>query len=149
MALETGGTFDPAIRPKNHPNHAVGLAQFTQVAINELNKKRSPDDKLDMDRLADMSFQEQSEIVADYLRTTLLGKKMAGRVVSSEDLYSAVFCPVAVGEELDFVVYSKARDQGRYTRNSSLDTDSNGEITKKEMTARLLNWLREGESLRG
>ena len=149
MALETGGTFDPAIRPKNHPNHAVGLAQFTQVAINELNKKRSQDDKLDMDRLAEMNFEEQSEIVAEYLRMTLLAKKMAGKVVASEDLYSAIFCPVAVGEELDFVVYSKARDQGRYTRNSSLDTDKNGEITKKEMTSRLLNWLREGESLRG
>lgn len=149
MALETGGTFDPATRPKNHPGHAVGLAQFTQIAITDLNRRRAPQQQLTMSKLASMTFAQQSEVVAEYLSVTLQRKNMVGKAVSCEDLYSAIFCPRAVGKSSKFVVYSQAKDSGPYYRNRSLDQNRDGAITKQEMTSRLNRWKLQGESSRG
>lgn len=147
MALETGGTFDPSTRSSR--NGAVGLAQFTDIAIADLNTRRPSADKLSKERLATMSFPEQCEIVTDYLATAFERKGMKGKVIHSSDLYSAIFCPKAIGLPLGSTVYSSSRDPGPYSRNRSLDSDRDGRITKTEMIVRLTEWARRGHSQRG
>jgi LysM repeat protein len=149
MALETGGTFSPATRAQGRPHGAVGLAQFTDVAIRDMNTRRPADDQLTKDRLADMSFQEQSMVVAEYLGNVLKRRKMTGRQVTGHDLYAAIFAPRAVGQEESFVVYGKDSDEGAYQRNQSLDQNRDGQITKAEMAERFTVWSRKGEKLRG
>lgn len=149
MALETGGTFDPAIRAQGRPNGAVGLAQFTEVAIRDMNSRRPSHDQLSAARLAAMTFEEQSKIVAEYLSGVLGTRGMKGREVSGHDLYAAVFAPRAVGQPDSFVVYGRDRDGGAYHRNASLDRNGDGVITKAEMAERFGVWLARGQGLRG
>lgn len=149
MALETGGTFDPAIRAQGRPDGAVGLAQFTDIAIADLNSRRPAHDQLSKSRLAGMSFAEQSTVVSEYLRAVLAVRKMKGRQVTGHDLYAAIFAPRAVGQPESFVVYGRDRDGGAYHRNASLDSDGDGCITKAEMAARFTVWSSRGEGLRG
>ena len=149
MALETGGTFDPSIRAQGRPDGAVGLAQFTDIAIQDMNSRRPAHDQLTKDRLAAMSFQEQSLVVAEYLSNVLGRRNMSGREVTGHDLYAAIFAPRAVGQAETFVVYGRDRDGGAYHRNRSLDQDGDGLITKKEMATRFTTWARRGESSRG
>jgi len=147
MALETGGTFSPSVRSQR--SGAVGLAQFTDIAIQDLNQRRGPHDKLSKERLAAMTFAEQSLVVADYLSTAFARKKMHGKAITGADLYSAIFAPRAIGAPMDATVYSKAQDAQAYLRNRSLDHDNNGHISKAELVKRLTDWERRGEDLRG
>lgn len=149
MALETGGTFDPSIRAQGRPDGAVGLAQFTDIAIADLNSRRPAHDQLSKSRLAGMSFAEQSAVVSEYLRAVLAVRKMKGRLVTGHDLYAAIFAPRAVGQPESFVVYGRDRDGGAYHRNASLDRDGDGCITKAEMAERFSVWSSRGEGLRG
>ncbi|MCA9775883.1 MAG: LysM peptidoglycan-binding domain-containing protein [Candidatus Eremiobacteraeota bacterium] len=149
MALETGGTFDPAIRAQGRPDGAVGLAQFTDIAILDMNSRRPAHDQLTKSRLAAMSFAEQSTVVAEYLRGVLAVRNMKGRQVTGHDLYAAIFAPRAVGQPETFVVYGRDKDGGAYHRNASLDKDGDGCITKAEMAERFTVWFSRGEGLRG
>ena len=149
MALETGGTFDPGIRNSKVKNGPVGLCQFTSVAIQDLNQRRPPHDQLSRERLASMTFEEQCEVVADYLSTAFQRKNLQGKEVCAADLYSAIFAPKAIGLPLEATIYSEETDRGAYSRNRSLDHDRDGQITKAEMVKRLEDWARRGEALRG
>lgn len=148
MALETGGSFSPSIRAGGRPDGAVGLAQFTDIAIQDMNSRRPAHDQLSKSRLAQMSFEEQSQVVAEYLSNVLKCRKMQGRQVTGHDLYAAVFAPKAVGQPESFVVYGRDKDGGAYHRNSSLDLNRDGHITKAEMAGRFDVWAGKGESLR-
>jgi LysM repeat protein len=147
MALETGGTFSPSARSKY--SGAVGLAQFTDIAIQDMNQRRDATDQLSKDRLANMSFEEQSLVVAEYLSNAFARKKMQGKTITAADLYSAIFAPRAIGEPMHATVYSKSEDGGAFHRNKSLDTDGDGRISKAELVTRLTEWERRGEALRG
>lgn len=149
MATETGGTFDPAVRAGGQKNGAVGLAQFTQTAIDAMNLSRDQDDKLTKAGLAEMTFAEQSEVVTEYLSNTLRDRGMEGKEVSGSDLYAAVFAPVAVGKPMDASVYSRSGSNRYYRANRSLDTNRDGHISKGELTARLEDWAEIGDNLRG
>lgn len=149
MATETGGTFDPAVRAGGQKHGAVGLAQFTQTAIDAMNLSRDKDDKLTKAMLAEMTFTEQSEVVTEYLASTLRARGMEGKEVSGADLYAAVFAPVAVGKPMDASVYSRSRSNRYYRANRSLDTNRDGHISKGELTARLEDWAEIGDNLRG
>ncbi len=149
MATETGGTFDPAIRAGGQRNGAVGLAQFTQTAIDQMNLSRDRDDKLNKEMLANMSFTEQSEVVTEYLASTLEVRGMQGKQVDAADLYSAVFAPVAVGKPESAAIYSRAHSNRYYRANRSLDTNHDGVISKSELTSRLDVWAEMGDTLRG
>lgn len=146
MALETGGTFSPSVRSNGG---AVGLAQFTDIAIKDMNRRRAADDQLSKERLADMTFEEQTLVVAEYLSTALERKKMQGRAVTGADLYSAIFAPKAIGAPMESTVYSAEADGGFYHRNASLDRNKDGKITKSEMVQRLDVWAERGEAQRG
>lgn len=149
MALETGGTFNPAIRSKGQANGAVGLAQFTSIAIQDMNRRRPAGDKLSKSRLAAMSFEEQSRVVTEYLATAFARKKMQGKVVTGPDLYCAIFAPRAIGTALNSTVYSRSRDPRAYHGNRSLDHNRDGRISKSELVVRLKDWTQRGEALRG
>lgn len=147
MALETGGSFSPAAgHPQTGP---VGLAQFTDVAIRDLNSSRPAHDQLSRERLRKMSFEEQCEVVGDYLSTAFHRKKMHGKKITSADLYAAIFCPRAIGLPLEAAVYTRDKDAGPYGRNSSLDLNNDGTISKSEMMTRMEQWSRQGEADRG
>lgn len=146
MALETGGTFSPSIRSNGG---AVGLAQFTDIAIRDMNRRRPANDQLSKQRLSNMTFEEQSLVVAEYLSTALSRKNMQGRAVTAADLYSAIFAPRAIGEPMESTVYSAEADGGFYHRNASLDRNKDGKITKSEMVHRLEVWAERGEAQRG
>ena len=149
MALETGGTFDPAICSKHATNPAVGLAQFTNIAIKDLNQRRPVNDQLTKKRLKAMSFDEQSQVVTDYLSTAFARKKMQGKIVTAADMYAAIFCPRAIGLPMDGTVYDRSTEANYYNRNRSLDANRDGRISKREMVKRLLEWSRRGEAQRG
>ena len=149
MATETGGTFDPAVRAGGQKGGAVGLAQFTQTAIDAMNLARGKDDQLTKAKLEDMTFSEQSEVVTEYLASNLRARGMEGKDVSAADLYAAVFAPVAVGKPMTATVYSSAGHSRYYRANRSLDTNRDGRISKGELTARLEDWAEIGDNLRG
>lgn len=149
MALETGGTFDPAVRSQGRSNGPVGLAQFTEVALREMNRYRTSEEQLSLDGLAVMTFEEQSLVVAEYLTLVFKQRKVTTPQITGHDLYAAVFAPKAVGQPESFPLYTRERDGGAYTRNSSLDSNKDGVITKAEMAARFDVWAGRGDSLRG
>lgn len=148
MAVETAGTFSPSIRAGGKKNGAVGLAQFTGIAIKQMNKFRGKNDQLTKGKLSKMSFEEQSKVVTEYL-TGALGSKMKGKSVSAADLYTAVFAPAHVGKAPSATIYSKSRNRTYYNANRSLDTNRDGRISKSELTARLNDWVARGAQLRG
>lgn len=149
MATETNGTFDPSIRSLGKKGGAVGLAQFTQTAINAMNRTRGAKDKLTKTKLAEMTFTEQSQVVTDYLSSVLEDRGMKGKEVSGADLYAAVFAPSAVGRSMNSTVYSKGAHARYYKANKSLDTNRDGRISKQELVSRLEVWAERGADLRG
>ncbi len=146
MAVETAGTFSPSIRSGGKKNGAVGLAQFTQIAVDDMNRFRKAGDKLTKTKIGNMSFTEQSKVVTEYLSTALGRKNMQGKNISASDLYAAVFSPAAIGKSANATIYSGGRN---YRANRSLDTNKDGRITKAELTARLNEWVARGNQLRG
>lgn len=149
MATETAGTFSPSIRSGGKKGGAVGLAQFTQTAINDMNRFRGKGNKLSKSKLASMSFADQSKVVTEYLSTALGRKGMKGKNVGASDLYAAVFAPAAIGKSAGSTIYSLSGSARNYRANKSLDTNHDGRITKAELTARLNAWAARGEQLRG
>ena len=149
MAVETGGTFSPSIRAGGKKSGAVGLAQFTGIAIKDMNRFRGAGNKLSKSKLSKMSFTEQSKVVTEYLSTALGRKRMQGRNISASDLYTAVFAPAAIGRSQGSTIYSSSRNGRAYRANRSLDTNRDGKITKAELTARLNAWVSRGNALRG
>lgn len=146
MAVETAGTFSPSIRSGGKKNGAVGLAQFTQIAVDDMNRFRKAGDKLTKTKIGNMSFTEQSKVVTEYLSTALGRKNMQGKNISASDLYAAVFSPAAIGKSANATIYSGGRN---YRANRSLDTNKDGRITKAELTARLNEWVARGNQFRG
>lgn len=141
MAAETGGTFSTG-RSKNG---AVGLAQFTSIAVKDMNRFRGKNNKLSKSKLANMNFTDQSKVVTEYLGHALGRKNMQGKNVSAADLYTAVFAPVAVGKSMDASIYSNSGKTKRFYRaNRSLDANRDGKITKGELSARLDKWTKIG-----
>lgn len=149
MATETAGTFSPSMRSGGKKGGAVGLAQFTQTAINDMNRFRGKGNKLSKSKLASMSFADQSKVVTEYLSTALGRKGMKGKNVGASDLYAAVFAPAAIGKSAGSTIYSLSGSAKNYRANKSLDTNHDGRITKAELTARLNAWAARGEQLRG
>ena len=146
MAVETAGTFSPSIRSGGKKSGAVGLAQFTQIAVDDMNRFRKAGDKLTKTKIGNMSFTDQSKVVTEYLSTALGRKNMQGKNISASDLYAAVFSPKAIGKSANSTIYSGGRN---YRANRSLDTNKDGKITKAELTARLNEWVARGNQLRG
>ena len=139
MAAETGGTFDPAERAGK--NGAVGLIQFTNTAITEMNKGLPRDQQLSKASLEQMSFTEQMDHVQDYLQT-MMDRYNGPANPDRGDLYAAVFSPALVDNSDTSRIYGG--NSREYRANKSLDTNRDGWITRNELTARADEWYERG-----
>jgi len=139
MAAETGGTFDPAERAGK--NGAVGLIQFTNTAITEMNKGLPKDQQLTKASLEQMSFTEQMDHVQSYLQK-MMDRYNGPANPDRGDLYAAVFSPALVDNSDTSRIYGGGSRE--YLANKSLDTNRDGWITRNELTARADEWYERG-----
>ncbi len=126
MAFETGETFNPSIR--NNRSGATGLIQFTPATAAGLGTSIAD--------LAAMSDVDQMEYVEKYFSPY---KNMLETV---EDVYMAILWPAAIGKANSWVLFSKPSAQ--YDRNSGLDTDKDGNVTKEEAASMVRAKLLKG-----
>jgi hypothetical protein len=125
IAFETGETFSPSIR---NPSGATGLIQFTPATAAELGATT--------DDLAAMTAVDQMDYVEKYF---LPYRNMLETV---EDVYMAILWPAAIGKPNSWILFSKP--SAEYGRNSGLDTDKDGHVTKEEAAAMVRAKLRKG-----
>ncbi|MBE0392399.1 PAAR-like protein [Flavobacterium sp. PL002] len=156
IAVETGGTFDPA---EGHPA-ATGLIQWTGSAINGMNanNKYNKGEKLTKLKLSKMKILEQLDYVELYFKMWIDSKKV---ISDSLDMYMCIWCPAAVGKRDDYICYSIEKDKKikendpttnyqPYNANKSIDGEfyqekgnlslsgnKNGELSKGELRPRL------------
>ena len=127
IAHESWGTFQTGhIRGSS----AVGLAQFTPIAITDLNN-HFKGANLSKESLAKMSNTEQLTWVERYLHLQLNYQKKGSVITNAGDLYALVFTPAAFGKAAAEVMYSIGSDQ--YAANRGLDKDGDGTITVGEI----------------
>ena len=113
-ALETGRTFDPAVRNKH--SGAVGLIQF-------MPKSTAPDLGTTAEALAAMSFVDQLDYVFKYFEKYSYIKKCK----YLEDYYLSIFYPAHVGKDPNEIV---ARSGSLlYSQNRGFDADKKGYYT--------------------
>jgi hypothetical protein len=116
IAIETGETFSPSIR---NPNGATGLIQFTVATAAGLGTSTA--------ELAAMTAVEQMDFVEKHF------SPFKNMLETIEDVYMAILWPAAVGKANSTVLFSRPSVQ--YDRNSGLDTDKDGCVTKGEAAA--------------
>ena len=92
MAFESG--FDP--QRKNNSSGAIGLIQFTNISIDEIN--RTTGKHYTLEDIRDMNALEQLDMV--YLHC-----KGDENISTLSDLYMSVLWPNAVGKEESYVLY--------------------------------------------
>ncbi|MHA6160965.1 hypothetical protein ACX3X6_08685 [Pseudomonas sichuanensis] len=131
MGFETGFRFSPSIR--NAGSSATGLIQFierTAIALGTTTAK-----------LARMTAVQQLDYVESYY------KAYAGRVHDLGDAYMAVLWPAAIGRPDSYVLWQKDTGpyQLEYARNSGLDSNHDGTITKAEAAAPAYRSYQEGQ----
>ncbi|WNG46708.1 hypothetical protein F0U60_23265 [Archangium minus] len=140
MAHETDYTFSASKRAYNNKN-AVGLIQFTPVAVKDLNRnEEDPERKkkpLTLDELAGMSELTQLDWVQKYFRLRI---NAFGPLKTLEDLYASILCPSAVHQPDTFKCFFAG--SAEYARNASLDKGPDGQpkgyISKADMSAPVL-----------
>jgi hypothetical protein len=116
IALETGETFSPSVK---NPSGATGLIQFTPSTAAELGTSTA--------ELAAMSAVDQMDYVEKHF------SPHRNRLDTLEDVYMAILWPAAVGMPDTTVLFS--RPSVEYARNSGLDTDKSGAVTKQKAAA--------------
>ncbi len=104
-------------------NKAVGLIQFTNVALEAMARRGWTVTKA---QLAAMTPEQQMAWVQRYFQTVNAG----GRMRDLSDVYMAVFAPKFIGAPSDAVLYS--RGTRYYEANAGLDKNKDGTITKAE-----------------
>jgi hypothetical protein len=125
MAFETGETFSPSAK---NTNGATGLIQFLPDTAVELGTTTAD--------LAAMTAVDQMDYVEKYFDPY---KNMLKTI---EDVYMAILWPAAIGKTNSWVLFSKPSTQ--YNRNSGLDTDKDGHVTKAEAAAMIKAKLLKG-----
>jgi hypothetical protein len=125
IAFETGETFSPSIKNRNG---ATGLIQFLPDTAVELGTSTAD--------LAAMTAEDQMDYVEKYFNPY---KNMLETI---EDVYMAILWPAAIGKANSWVLFSKPSAQ--YDRNSGLDTDKDGSVTKEEAAAMVKAKLLKG-----
>lgn len=128
-ALETGRTFNPAIR--NPKSGAVGLIQF-------MPKTTAPDLGTTADALAAMSFVDQLDYVFKYFEKYGYIKKCK----HLEDYYLSIFYPAHVGKDPNELV---ARSGSLlYSQNKGFDVDNKGYYTIGDIAATINQFYWDG-----
>jgi hypothetical protein len=153
MAIETKGEFDPAL---GYPNAATGLVQFTNIAIDDMNRTGyNNGKKLTKKMLAEMTALVQLDYVKLYFDMWMQHYKKT--IEDALDMYMTIWCPAAVGKSDSFVCYTEIKNPKRYKENKSIDGEyyqekgnkilrgkANQEITKGELRPRLQMWYAKG-----
>jgi hypothetical protein len=125
IAFETGETFSPSVK---NLSGATGLIQFTSNTAAELGT--STED------LAAMNAEDQMNYVEKYLNP------YRNMLETIEDVYMAILWPAAIGKPSSTVLFS--RPSAHYDRNSGLDTDQDGCVTKQKAAAMVKAKLLKG-----
>lgn len=148
IAWETGRSFRADVR-NMAGSGATGLIQhmpltalgyfYTAEQIAPMDKdERLRRGKQCCDRLAAMTAEDQINYVWVYFQP------YKGKIRSLADGYMAILWPKAVGESEDFVLWDKASRPTTYRQNAGLDTNGDGQITKRETAAKVAALLPEG-----
>jgi hypothetical protein len=120
---------------------AVGLIQFTPVAIDELNNYYNY--KLSKRKLALMSEVEQLNYVEKYIEYWRKANKISGKLTLA-DLYLLIFSPSKMnGSDDNTTLYQEGT--AYYNANKSVDTDGENGITKKELAKRAYDKFDDGQ----
>lgn len=123
MAQETGETFKADIW---NGRTAVGLIQFTNIALKAINKQKGT--SYTKESVSKMTAIEQLDLVQAYYQTPIL-KRASFKTI--EDYAVATFSPANVGKASSNVIYKKG--SVGYTKNKSLDLNDDGNITNGEI----------------
>lgn len=123
MNSESG--LDPTAR--NRHSGAIGLLQFTGIAIKDLNQVYGMN--LTKDKIANMSAMEQLDLVEKYLLRSKSFKFNSGEKLDSADLYAIVYRPAFAGKN----VIATKNDGKTYSQNRGLDLDKDGMITRQDL----------------
>jgi hypothetical protein len=119
---------------------AVGLIQFTPVAIDELNNYYNY--KLTKRKLALMTQIEQLLYVEKYIEYWKKANKIQSKLTLA-DLYLLVFSPSKMnGSDDNTTLYKEGTTY--YKANASIDIDKENGITKKELAKRAYDSFDEG-----
>lgn len=136
--------FDPTAR---NGNVAVGLIQFTQSSISELNQKLGLN--LTKEKILKMSAMEQLDLAEKYLKIAKSYKFAANHRLSAGELYAITFLPGRADREtlcIEGERDSKGRLLNYYEANAPFDYNGDKRITKSELE-RKLNEKRVNESV--
>lgn len=109
---------------------AVGLIQFTNASISELNQKFGLN--LTKEKIAQMSPMKQLDLVEKYLTIAKSYSFSPNARLSAGDLYAITFLPGRANQE---VLCRNGEDF--YNQNKGLDQNHDGVITKKDLELHL------------
>lgn len=110
-------------------NSAVGLIQFTDDAVAELNRVYGLN--LTKEKIAQMSDVEQLDLVEKYLKHAKSYKFSPSARLSAGDLYAITLLPGRADREI-----LTTRGE-RYYNNNPIDEDNDGVISKQDLEKRL------------
>lgn len=106
---------------------AVGLIQFTQIAVDQLNKDYKLG--LTLDKILKMSAMEQLDLVEKYyISTKRITKFPENKKMTGADLYGLTYLPFKAKNE----VLAK-KGESNYDSNPSLDFNKDGKITRADL----------------
>ena len=126
MRIESAGTLSPHIR--NAKSGATGLIQFMPSTAKGLGTTTAI--------LAKLSAVDQLDWVYKYL------KPYTGKMKSFEDVYLAVFFPVAIGKAGDYVLKTNSLSAQKVASwNPAYDLNNDGVIQKKEIRIKIMTFL--------
>lgn len=110
---------------KNPSSTAVGLLQWTRARATELG--------VTVEDIRQMSAAEQLRLAERDLA------RFRSKLRQTGDLYVAVFAPAGLGQSDDYALAHEHTDQ--YELNKGLDLDRDGQITVRDLRARVLDTL--------
>ena len=125
IAFETGETFSPSVKNRNG---ATGLIQFLPDTAAELGTTTAD--------LAAMTDVDQMDYVEKYFYP------YRNMLETIEDVYMAILWPAAIGKANSWVLFSTP--SAHYDRNSGLDTNKDGSVTKEKAAAMVKAKLLKG-----
>lgn len=135
--FESGMNPQEGAGKKNKP---VGLIQFTNSAIRDLNKTYSLN--LTKDKITAMSAEEQIDIVGKYLKMCIsrVPRLRNKKKLDAADLYSVIILPGRAGKDI-LCKKGEKNSEGKlldyYESNRGIDVSNDGIITRADVLAKL------------
>lgn len=113
----------------NRSRTAVGLIQFTNLSVTELNQKCGLN--LTKEKIAQMSDMEQLDLVEKYLTIAKSYTFPSSAKLSSADLYAIVFLPGRANRDV------LTRSGEGYYHSNPIDENRDGVISKADLAVRV------------